>query len=231
MDISLSEILVASDYDRTLASEENNFIISPHVAKKINDFSKKYKLIVVTGREKKFIDKLAIGLNPTAWILENGALILYENKEIKLCGEDWIERRKKITEILDKANVNYSLGKVIIYVNNYKDKLDKIKEIEEYGKIEINRNDAMILPKGVDKGTALLKFKELINFKGKIVAIGDSENDYTLFRVADIKVAVANAIPQIKEIADIVTTKPNGAGVLEILDQISSGNLFSLLRK
>ncbi|WP_422398121.1 phosphoglycolate phosphatase [Sulfolobus tengchongensis] len=224
--MSSVDILVASDYDRTLANEENNFVISPSVVQKVNEFSKKYKFIVVTGREKRFIDKLAIGLKPTAWILENGTLILYNNKEFVLCDDNWFEKdRKKIIEILNQLEIKYSLGRVIIYLDGFGTKLDAIREIEKYGKIEVNRNDAMILPKGVDKGVGVMKFKQLIGFKGKIVALGDSENDYALFRIADIKVAVANAIPQVKEMADIVTEKPNGLGVIEILDKILSGQL------
>ncbi|WWQ61554.1 phosphoglycolate phosphatase [Sulfolobus tengchongensis] len=226
MGMSSVDILVASDYDRTLANEENNFVISPSVVQKVNEFSKKYKFIVVTGREKRFIDKLAIGLKPTAWILENGTLILYNNKEFVLCDDNWFEKdRKKIIEILNQLEIKYSLGRVIIYLDGFGTKLDAIREIEKYGKIEVNRNDAMILPKGVDKGVGVMKFKQLIGFKGKIVALGDSENDYALFRIADIKVAVANAIPQVKEMADIVTEKPNGLGVIEILDKILSGQL------
>jgi len=226
LDIGSNNILVASDYDRTLASEENNFIINEKVAKKINEFSKRFKFIVVTGREKKFIDRLAVGLNPTGWILENGALIIYNNKEYILCSSDWLDKRERIVKILDQLKVRYSLGKVIIYVDNYGDKLANLKEITEYANIEISRKDVMILPKGIDKGVGLLKFKELIGFSGKIIAIGDSENDYSLFKVADIKIAVANAIPQIKEIADIVTVNPNGLGVIEILDKILSGQIF-----
>ncbi|ADB88691.1 phosphoglycolate phosphatase [Saccharolobus islandicus] len=225
MDIDWNEILVASDYDRTLANEENNFVISPIVVQKVNEFSKKYKFVVVSGREKKFMDKLAVGLRPTAWILENGSLIFFDNKEFVLCEKSWFERdREKIIEILDNLKAKYSIGRVIIYIDGYGSKLDMLRDIEKYGRIEVNRNDAMILPKGVDKGVGVLKFKELTGFKGKIIAVGDSENDYALFRIADIKVAVANAIPQIKEIADIVTEKPNGLGVVEILDKILSGN-------
>jgi Predicted hydrolases of the HAD superfamily len=118
LDIDWNEILVASDYDRTLANEESNFVISPIVVQKINEFSKKYKFVVVSGREKKFMDKLAVGLRPTAWILENGSLIFFDNKEFVLCEKSWFERdREKIIEILDNLKAKYSIGRVIIYID------------------------------------------------------------------------------------------------------------------
>ncbi|AOL16969.1 phosphoglycolate phosphatase [Sulfolobus sp. A20] len=221
----MNDILVASDYDRTLASENNNFVIDSYVAEKVNEFSKKYKFVVVSGREKRFIDILAPNLSPTAWILENGALIFYGNKKYTLCDMEWNERKEKITKILDRLSVKYSVGEVIIYVNNYVNRIRDLEEVEKYATLEINRNDIMILPKGIDKGTSLIKFKQLIKFNGKVVAIGDSENDYALFRVADIKVAVNNALPQVKQIADIITSKPNGLGVLEVLEKILNNEL------
>jgi len=223
--ISLNDILVASDYDRTLASENNNFVIDRYVAEKVNEFSRKYKFVVVSGREKRFMDVLAPNLSPTAWILENGALIFYGNKKYTLCDVEWNERKEKIIKILDRLNVKYSVGEVIIYVNNYINKIRDLQEVRKYATLEVNRNDIMILPKGIDKGTSLIKFKQLINFNGKVVAIGDSENDYALFRVADVKVAVNNALPQVKQIADIITSKPNGLGVLEVLEKILNNEL------
>ncbi|MEM3681240.1 MAG: HAD hydrolase family protein, partial [Metallosphaera sp.] len=49
-------------------------------------------------------------------------------------------------------------------------------------------------------------------------------NDEALFRVADIKVAVRNALSSVKEQADFITEKEDGEGVAELLDLILSGN-------
>lgn len=84
----------------------------------------------------------------------------------------------------------------------------------------------MILPKDVDKGRGVLFIKNLLNFKGKVIAFGDSQNDIPLFRVADVKVAVSNALPEIKELADIVLDKPNGQGVIDFLSKILSGEIL-----
>jgi hypothetical protein len=216
--------LVASDYDRTLASEKNGFIISDEVKEKVNEFSKKYPFVVVTGRERKFIKVLAKGLNPTAWVLENGPLLLIGEKEIHLVDEDWFEIRQSIVEKLEKLGLRYSVGKIIIYLDNVGNFSNKLRF--DCARVEWNRNDAMIMPKNMDKGKGLLELVKILNFKGKIIAIGDSQNDIPLFKVADYKVAVANALDEVKKIADLVLNEENGKGVMSLLEMIESGNLF-----
>ena len=53
------------------------------------------------------------------------------------------------------------------------------------------------------------------------IALGDSETDVPLFRIVKNNIAVNNSIPELKEIAKIVTTKNWGEGVLEGLSMIS----------
>ncbi len=55
-----------------------------------------------------------------------------------------------------------------------------------------------------DKGTALLKAKDLLTGIKKIVAIGDNENDITMLKNADISMVPSNAVEKAKNSADIV---------------------------
>ena len=216
--------MVLSDFDRTLAHEKDNFVIRADVAEVINEFSKKYFFFVVTGREKRFLDILAKGLNPTGWIIENGGIILLGSKKIILASEEWFSIREELLSVLRKEGIKYSVGEVIVYLNAALDKrkvIDKLyDEMGEKVRIEWNRNDAMILPKNVSKGNAVRQLKIILNFKGKTIGIGDSENDISLFEAVDIKVAVANALPEIKRISDIVLDKEDGEGVKEFLKNI-----------
>lgn len=77
--------------------------------------------------------------------------------------------------------------------------------------------------RGVDKGTGLMKALEMLNADLEdTIALGDSETDVPLFKTVKNNIAVNNSIPELKEIAKIVTTKNSGEGVLEGLDMISS---------
>jgi hypothetical protein len=77
--------------------------------------------------------------------------------------------------------------------------------------------------RGIDKGTGLMKALEMLNADLEdTIALGDSETDVPLFKTVKNNIAVNNSIPELKEIAKIVTTKNSGEGVLEGLDMISS---------
>ncbi len=76
-----------------------------------------------------------------------------------------------------------------------------------------------IIDKNVSKGRALKFIAERLGLDVKdFIAIGDSENDVELLEVAGFGVAVANAHEKLKEVADLVTSKPNGDGVVEALE-------------
>ncbi|QKR00394.1 phosphoglycolate phosphatase [Metallosphaera tengchongensis] len=210
--------IVASDFDRTLSHESDKFVIRKDIAEKINSFSKIYKFFVVTGREERYMKLLAPGLSPTGWILENGSLIVVNSKKIINAPKNWFTIRQSISRKLKELGIPHSFGEVIIYVDSWSEEISF-----ESARVERNRRDAMILPPNVEKGSGLrIALKEL-NVEGKVVAVGDAENDVSLFRVADYKVAVENALPEIKSLADFVLDKEDGDGVVELLDLILSG--------
>ncbi len=75
-----------------------------------------------------------------------------------------------------------------------------------------------IMDENVSKGKALKYIAERIGVDVKdFVAIGDSENDIEMLEVAGLGIAVANADLKLKEVADIVTSRPDGDGVVEAL--------------
>jgi hydroxymethylpyrimidine pyrophosphatase-like HAD family hydrolase len=60
------------------------------------------------------------------------------------------------------------------------------------------------------------------------VAVGDAENDYDLLKLCGCAIAVANALPMLKEAADIVTKGDRGAGVVELIDKLIASDLAEL---
>jgi len=213
--------LVFCDYDGTLSDKKNNFIIDEKVKDFINKFKEKNPVFIVTGREERFIKRLAKGLEPSGWILENGTIFIYNNRKVLNVDDNWFDIREDLIRFLKNNNVNFSVGEVIIYIDNamkYINLLNKISNV----KVEWNRNNVMLLPKNVDKGSSILRFIKYFNLSGKIVVIGDAENDLSMFEVADIKVAVKNAVDALKIKADFITNKENGEGVIEFLTKLLS---------
>lgn len=82
-----------------------------------------------------------------------------------------------------------------------------------------NRAALMVLPSGVTKGTGLFEvLGDLGVSRHSTIAIGDAENDHTFLDVCEVGVAVANAVPSLKEHADLVLDAPDGQGVCELLN-------------
>jgi hypothetical protein len=61
-----------------------------------------------------------------------------------------------------------------------------------------------------------------------VVGIGDAENDHAFLRACGCAVAVADALPMVKADAEIVTSAPRGAGVVEMVRRILDGDLAEI---
>ncbi len=76
--------------------------------------------------------------------------------------------------------------------------------------------------KGINKGTGLKRLLKYFKFNMKETAvIGDWYNDRSLFETGALKIAIANAIPEIKNKADFITKRNNNEdGVAEFLEMV-----------
>ncbi len=82
-----------------------------------------------------------------------------------------------------------------------------------------------IMREGVTKASAIEKLAEHLGIqKEEIIAIGDGGNDIEMLQTAGLKIAMQNATPKLKEIADIITPVDNNQGgvglILEDLHKI-----------
>src|SRR5262249_55189318 len=62
----------------------------------------------------------------------------------------------------------------------------------------------------------------------EVVGIGDAENDHAFLSLCECSAAVANALPAVKEHADLVTRGDHGAGVAELIDGLVGSDLAGL---
>ncbi|MDC2815916.1 Cof-type HAD-IIB family hydrolase [Leuconostoc suionicum] len=70
-------------------------------------------------------------------------------------------------------------------------------------------------PKGSDKGSAGLELADMLGIpRNEVAALGDNLNDAAQIKAAGVGVAVANAKPEIKEMADLVLSKTNNEGAV-----------------
>ena len=75
---------------------------------------------------------------------------------------------------------------------------------------------------GVNKGTALLALAERLGIpREAVLAVGDSENDRKMLEAAGVAAVMANGMPSIKALADIVSQQDcNHDGVAELFEKL-----------
>ena len=79
-----------------------------------------------------------------------------------------------------------------------------------------------VTAQGVDKGTALLALADMLGIpREATAAIGDSENDRAMLARAGVAAVMANALPEIRALGNIVSTRDNDHdGVAELFERL-----------
>ena len=155
-------------------------------------------------------------------VVENGALLYRPaSGEEKLLGAPPSE---VLIQTLQGRGVNpLSVGRVITAAWEPHAKIvnQTIRELGLPLEVILNKRAVMVLPKGVNKASGLrIALDELGLSPEKVVGVGDAENDLDLLNLCGYGVAVANALPMLKNCADFVTVGERGAGVCELIDKL-----------
>ncbi len=218
----------ACDYDGTIAFQG-------HVEKKVLAALGRLKgsgrkLILLTGRE---MDDLLLTFPEISLfdrvVAENGA-VLYNpaSREEKLLGERPTDR---FVQALRERSILLSTGRVIIDTvqpNEIK-VLETIRDLGLELQVIFNKGSVMVLPPGINKATGLNTALEEMGFsRHNTVGIGDAENDHAFLDVCECSVAVAGALPMIKERTDAVTDRDQGEGAIELIDRLLATDLREL---
>ena len=81
-----------------------------------------------------------------------------------------------------------------------------------------------ILPKGVDKGLALLRLTDHLGVDPRrTIGIGDYDNDIGMFRRAGLSIAVANACDAAKAEADVITVSNEEHAIARVIYDLEQG--------
>lgn len=217
---------LASDYDGTLAEHgkvNQNTIESLERLKNTGR-----KLLLVTGRRlPELLDIFPEVKLFDIVIAENGALLYYpETGEQKpLADPPPPQFIKKLKEYKVSP---FTVGKVIVATWRPFE-TEVLKVIHELGlqlQIIFNKEAVMIMPSGVNKAFGLAKAVNELNLSPlSVAAVGDAENDLSFLRAAGFAAAVSNAVPMLKETADICLEHSHGEGVSELIEMLIKTDL------
>lgn len=187
----------------------------------------KIVLLLVTGESRKELAEFPRLDLFDRVVAENGAMLLdpATDRETVL-GES---PPAELVQALCAANLErLKIGRVIITAKMSDESVLR-REVDRLGinwHVLRNRHDAMILPAGFDKASGLdAALTELGIPKSQVIAIGDAENDVAMVRCCGLGVAVADAVPVLRDQADMVTHSGAGQAIVEVVDRLLSGGL------
>lgn len=221
--------VLAVDYDGTIALHGK---VPSHVVDTLKKIKASLrKILLVTGRELDELKEIFPEHSIFDLIVaENGALIYdpLTGTETKL-GDT--PPQSFVEELRDRGVERISTGRVIVatWEPHQHTVLEVIKDSGIERQVIFNKGAVMILPPGVNKATGLeAALKQFELSMHNVVVAGDAENDTAMFLAAECSVAVANALPAVKDQADWVSPSDHGDGVIELVNRLLDDDLESL---
>ena len=211
---------LATDYDGTLA---HNGAVSKTTLNALERLKNAgFRLILVTGRE---LNDLAAIFPELGWfdlaVMENGGVLFHPESSTSeaLAAPPSTEF---VARLLARGLPLHS-GQVIVatWEPHENAVLEVIKELGLELQVIFNKGAVMILPSGVNKATGLQAALQKLGLEpAEVAGVGDAENDHAFLDICGFSVAVANALPSIKEKVHFVTQADHGDGVVELIERM-----------
>ena len=221
-------VALATDYDGTIAEDGVVAEVTLEALRELKQSGR--KLLLVTGRQLPDLKKVLPGIALFDLVVaENGGLLFDpKTREETLLAP---EPPQAFLDRLQAREVPVSAGRCIVatWEPHQNSVLEAIRELGLELQIIFNKGAVMVLPAGVSKASGLEAALALLELSPhNVVGIGDAENDHAFLRFCGCGVAVANALPMLKESADFVTEEPRGAGVAALVRRMIADDLAGL---
>ncbi len=230
--------LAAFDIDGTLSVSRNTVELDLDALRALRALEKSgVSVVLVSSNMIPAVAALKkyIGLSGPA-IGETGCIIYWGGNEFEVLTK--YSARKIYEEILGEfshyvygswqnrfRSYDFALKIRSEYRRRANEIVDEIREfVEERDpdiKVGFSGYAIHLTPKDAGKGKALVHVMKKLGIKPEeAIGVGDSVMDYDFIRYVGLKVAVGNADEELKRLVDLVTTKPSGQGVAELVSRI-----------
>ena len=222
---------LATDFDGTIATD--GVVDEPTRLALVRLRSANVRTFLVTGRELSDFKPMELFLSMFDMIIAENGAVLYDpgSGETRALGAPPPEAL--IAELSRRGVSPLEVGASIVATREPHETIviEVIKELGLELQVIFNKGAVMILPSGINKATGLQAALKIFGLSpGNVIGVGDAENDHAFLELCGLPVAVANALPGLKEKAAVVTQHSAGAGVAELIDSALRGELDGLIR-
>jgi hydroxymethylpyrimidine pyrophosphatase-like HAD family hydrolase len=219
-------LALASDYDGTLAHKGAVDDSTIRAIEQLVDSGR--KLILVTGRELADLQSVFPQMDLCERVVAENGAVLYNprTREKRILADR--PPQNFIDDLRQRGVKGISAGDVIVstWHPHEKQVMEAIRDSGLELQIILNKEAVMVLPSGINKMTGLrAALRELKLSPYNVAAVGDAENDDVFLEGCGYSIAVGNAIPALKEKADLVTQGERGAGVAELIEKLIASDL------
>lgn len=188
-----------------------------------------FTLMLATGRRLETFDAKGLFAELCeAIVAEDGAVVYFPRNDQLILPFGRLDAG--LLDRLARLNLPLEYGSAIVasWVPHDIAIMGVLRERGGGAAVEYNRGAVMVLPSGATKGSGVrFALHELGLLPSNVVACGDAENDRSLFQIAEVSVAVANASEEIKRMADLVAPYPAGQGVQWLIERLIKRDLPS----
>jgi HAD superfamily hydrolase (TIGR01484 family) len=219
-------LAIATDFDGVVASHGRPSGTAIEAIERLRASGR--RAILVTGRTLESLQQSLSDLSAFDYVVTENGAVVYEprTREETLLAPPlpvkFVERLK------DLAVDPLEVGKVIVsaWAPHQITMLQVVQEMGLEVHIVFNRAAVMALPPGINKATGMsFVLRKLGLSAHEVVGIGDSENDHSFLERSECAATVANAVPSIRKLADIITESENGTGLAELIEELISNDL------
>ncbi|MCQ8904503.1 MAG: phosphoglycolate phosphatase [Methanothermobacter sp.] len=214
---------IAVDIDGTITDRERRLSLEAVRALRCAEEAG-VPVIIVTGNILCFAMATSILMGTTGGVVAENGGVLQINDEVRVLGDMSKAERaySHLKGIYPVRKVPFSDLRVSEIALTRDVPADTVREAIRDFDVEVYDTGFAIhlTDPAVNKGLSLEILLESMGLgMDDVMAIGDSENDLEFIEHAGFRVAVANADPELKAIADYVTSAAHGEGVAEAVQR------------
>ena len=236
------------DLDGTTIPNREEGMPSEKVIEAIAKASKVVRVGIATARPHFMISHILDKLELSGPLIINSGAEIIDNKTRKTIYEQIMEKEDilPICDLLTARKINFlvhDLQEDLSYTENYIPKKPShifipdlthqfgnslIKKIDHIPTIAIHKMPSwskgkvsvLISHASATKQHAILKVAEILKISThEIIGVGDGYNDFPLLMACGLKVAMGNAVQELKEIADYIAPSVEDDGVVDVIER------------